>query len=45
MTDLDEHGRPEPPRAADGTATLLGFLEHQRATPAWTCTDLDTAGL
>jgi hypothetical protein len=33
MTNLDEHGRPEPPLAADETATLLGFLEYQRATP------------
>jgi hypothetical protein len=31
MTCLDEQGRPEPPLAADETATtLLGFLEFQR---------------
>src|SRR6266496_4139366 len=45
MTDLDEQGRPEPPLAADETATLLGFLEYQRATLAWKCGGLDTAGL
>jgi hypothetical protein len=37
MTDLDEHGRPEPPAVGDETATLLGFLEYQRATLAWKC--------
>jgi len=30
MTDVDEQRRPEPPLAADETATLLGFLEYQR---------------
>src|SRR5207247_9987729 len=45
MTDLDEHGRPEPPIAADETATLLGFLDYQRATLAWKCRGLDAAGL
>jgi uncharacterized damage-inducible protein DinB len=45
MTDMDEHGRPEPPLAADETATLLGFLEYQRATLAWKCAGLDAAGL
>jgi uncharacterized damage-inducible protein DinB len=45
MTDLDEHGRPEPPVAADETATLLGFLEYQRTTLAWKCAGLDAAGL
>lgn len=34
MTELDEHGRPEPPPAADEAATLLGFLDYQRATLA-----------
>jgi hypothetical protein len=37
MTNLDEQGRPEPPLAADETATLQGFLEYQRATLAWNC--------
>jgi uncharacterized damage-inducible protein DinB len=45
MTDLDEHGRPEPPIAGDEIATLLGFLDYQRATLAWKCRGLDAAGL
>ena len=45
MTDLDEHGRPEPPIAAGEAATLLGFLDYQRATLAWKCAGLDAAGL
>lgn len=45
MIDLDAHGRPKPPLAADETATLLGFLEFQRATLAWKCAGLDAAGL
>ena len=45
MTDLDEHGRPEPPIAGDEAATLLGFLDYQRATLAWKCAGLDAAGL
>jgi uncharacterized damage-inducible protein DinB len=45
MTDLDEQGRPEPPLAAGEAATLLGFLEFQRATLAWKCAGLDAAGL
>jgi uncharacterized damage-inducible protein DinB len=42
---FDEHGRPEPPEAADETATILGFLDYQRATLAWKCAGLDAAGL
>ena len=45
MTQLDEHGRPEPPLAANEPATLLGFLDFQRATLAWKCDGLDAAGL
>ena len=45
MTDVDEHGRPEPPVAGDEVATLLGFLDFQRATFAWKCAGLDAAGL
>ncbi|MEU7831044.1 MULTISPECIES: DinB family protein [unclassified Nonomuraea] len=45
MIDLDEHGRPEPPVAADETATLLGYLDYQRATLEWKCAGLDAAGL
>src|SRR5918997_5556407 len=49
---LDEHGRylpeqrpPDPSDAGDEVATLLGFLERQRATFAWKCGGLDAAGL
>jgi uncharacterized damage-inducible protein DinB len=45
MTELDERGRPRPPVAADEAATLLGFLEYERATLAWKCSELDAAGL
>jgi uncharacterized damage-inducible protein DinB len=45
MTDVDEHGRPEPPLADDETATLVGFLEYQRATLVWKFTGVDAAGL
>jgi hypothetical protein len=49
---LDEHGRyqeglgrPEPPMGASEFATLLGFLERQRATFAWKVGGLDASGL
>jgi uncharacterized damage-inducible protein DinB len=45
VTDVDEYGRPEPPPAGDEVATLLGFLDYQRATLAWKCAGLDAAGL
>ncbi len=45
MTLLDDQGRPEPPLASDETETLVGFLEYQRATFAWKCSRLDSAGL
>ncbi|GAA1247296.1 DinB family protein [Pseudonocardia aurantiaca] len=45
MIHVDEQGRPEPPHAGDETATLLGFLDYQRATLAWKCAGLDDAGL
>ncbi len=45
MSDVDEHGRPEPPSAGDEAATLLGFLEYQRATFAWKTGGLGTDGL
>jgi len=45
MTDIDDQGRPEAPFAAGETATLLGFLDYQRATLAWKCGGLDAAGL
>jgi len=38
--ETDQHGRPEPPHTADEAATLLGFLDYQRATLAWKCRGL-----
>ncbi|MDQ4144554.1 MAG: DinB family protein [Actinomycetota bacterium] len=35
----------EPPIAGDEIATLLGSLERQRATLAWKCGGLDSAGM
>jgi hypothetical protein len=40
-----EEGRWEPPVAGDELATLLGFLERQRATFAWKTGGLDSASL
>jgi uncharacterized damage-inducible protein DinB len=45
VTDIDEQGRPEPPLAGDESATLLGYLDYQRATLVWKCSGLDAAGL
>ncbi len=45
MTDIDEHGRPEPPVDGDEAATLLGFLDYQRATLAWKGAGLDASAL
>src|SRR3954470_7250371 len=45
MTIVDEQGRPEPPVDGDEAATLLGFLDYQRATLEWKCAGLDAAGL
>ncbi len=45
MATIDEHGRPEPPFGGDETATLVGFLEYQRATLAWKCAGLDATGM
>jgi uncharacterized damage-inducible protein DinB len=45
MSVIDDHGRPEPPVAADETATLLGFLDYQRATLGWKCAGLGSDGL
>jgi hypothetical protein len=47
---LDEQGRyvgrdVDPTDAGDAVATLLGFLERQRATLAWKVGGLDRAGL
>ncbi|MFC4061715.1 DinB family protein [Planomonospora corallina] len=45
MIELDEQGRPEPPLAAGEAATLLGFLDYQRATLEWKCAGVDAAGM
>jgi uncharacterized damage-inducible protein DinB len=45
MSVVDDHGRPEPPIAGDETATLLGFLDYQRATLEWKCRGLDATAL
>ena len=45
MTEIDEYGRPHPPIDGDEAATLVGFLDYQRATLAWKCRGLDAAGL
>jgi len=37
---IDELGRPRPPQEAGETATLLGFLDYQRATLEWKCRGL-----
>jgi len=45
VTGLDDHGRPEPPLAADEVSTLRGFLDYQRATLEWKTRGLNAAGL
>ncbi|WP_346620758.1 DinB family protein [Blastococcus montanus] len=45
MTGTDRHGRPYPPVDGDEVATLLGFLDHHRATLAWKCAGLDADAL
>jgi uncharacterized damage-inducible protein DinB len=42
---IDAQGRLEPPVAGAEAATLLGFLEFQRATFEWKCRGLESAGL
>src|SRR5262245_13510564 len=37
---VDEYGRPEPPREGGEGATLLGFLDYQRATLEGGCRGL-----
>jgi uncharacterized damage-inducible protein DinB len=44
MTIIDDHGRPEPPLAADELGTLNGFLDYQRATLEWKTRGLDADG-
>ena len=43
--ELDEHGRPEPPAAADETTMLLAYLDYHRATFAWKSLGLGSEGL
>lgn len=45
MDQPHEQRRTEPPIMGDEAATLLGFLERQRATFAWKAGGLDAAGL
>jgi uncharacterized damage-inducible protein DinB len=45
VTDVDDQGRPEPPLAGDEVATILGFLEFQRATLGWKTDGLDADGM
>ena len=45
MANIDDQGRPEAPANADETATLLGFLDFQRATLEWKCAGLDASGM
>lgn len=45
MISVDEHGRPEPEPNADEVATLVGFLDYQRATLKWKCEGVDAVGL
>ena len=45
MPNIDDVGRPEPPVAADEIATLLGFLDYQRATLEWKSRNLTDEGM
>ncbi len=45
MSGRSKPARPELPVAGNEAATLLGFLERQRATFAWKSGGLDDAGL
>lgn len=40
VLDMLEEERPEPPYGGDERATLIGFLEFQRATLGWKCDGL-----
>lgn len=44
MTNIDDHGRPEPPIAADEVESIIGFLDYQRATLEWKSRGVDAAG-
>jgi len=45
MSTIDEQGRTEPPVSGEEIAVLEGFLDFHRATLAWKCQGLDSAGL
>lgn len=45
MTEITAETWPEPPLAGTEAAAVVGALERQRATLAWKCSGLDTAGL
>lgn len=45
MIERTDPVKPEPPMAGDEAATLLGFLERQRATFEWKTGGLDAGGL
>jgi uncharacterized damage-inducible protein DinB len=45
VSTTDEQGRTEPPVDGDEAATLLGFLDFQRATLAWKVSGVDAAGM
>lgn len=42
---VDEFGRTHPPQNAGEVESVLGFLDYQRATLAWKCSNLDGEGL
>ena len=44
-SNIDDQGRPEPPVASDEVATILSFLEFQRATLEWKCRNLGATDL
>jgi uncharacterized damage-inducible protein DinB len=39
-SSIEDLPRPDPPLASDELATLLGFLDYQRATFTWKCSGL-----
>ncbi len=45
MAMTDEHGRTEPPFAADEYTMLTAFLDYQRGTLKWKTSGLETDGL
>jgi hypothetical protein len=45
MSDVDEHGRPDPPVDGDELAILRGFLDFHRATFAGKVDGLDADAL